>query len=504
MAEKTEVRVEAEELDLNEVRRIRREKLTSLMESGNNPYAITKYDRTHHAQQIADDFDNLEGKIVSIAGRMMSRRVMGKASFAHILDKTAQIQVYVRIDAIGEEAYAAFKAMDIGDIIGVRGEVFRTRHGEISVRADEVVLLSKSLQVLPEKYHGLKNADLRYRQRYVDLIVNPEVRKVFTARSRIMRGIRDFMDAQGYLEVETPVLHTIATGAAAKPFITHHNTLNIPMYMRIETELHLKRLIVGGLERVYEIGRIFRNEGMDQRHNPEFTTIELYEAYADYTRMMDIAEQLFVTLAMDVCGTTKLTYQGVEIDLTPAWRRLSMVDAVKEYVGVDFDTVFGDDEAARAMAKSVGVEVEADFTWGQSLYEVFDEKVEEKLINPTFIFGYPVEVSPLAKRCPDAPHLTERFEFFMNGWEFGNAFSELNDPIDQRERFVKQAQTKMAGEGEAQVDEDFLNALEVGMPPTGGMGIGVDRLVMLLTDSPSIRDVLLFPTMKPQEGKTQS
>jgi len=497
MAENKDVRVEAEELDLNEVRRIRREKLTSLMESGNNPYAITKYDRTHHAQQIADDFDNLEGKIVSIAGRMMSRRVMGKASFAHILDKTAQIQVYVRIDAIGEEAYAAFKAMDIGDIIGVRGEVFRTRHGEISVRADEVVLLSKSLQVLPEKYHGLKNADLRYRQRYVDLIVNPEVRKVFTARSRIMRGIRDFMDAQGYLEVETPVLHTIATGAAAKPFITHHNTLNIPMYMRIETELHLKRLIVGGLERVYEIGRIFRNEGMDQRHNPEFTTIELYEAYADYTRMMDIAEQLFVTLAMDVCGTTKLTYQGVEIDLTPAWRRLSMVDAVKEYVGVDFDTVFGDDEAARAMAKSVGVEVEADFTWGQSLYEVFDEKVEEKLINPTFIFGYPVEVSPLAKRCPDAPHLTERFEFFMNGWEFGNAFSELNDPIDQRERFVKQAQTKMAGEGEAQVDEDFLNALEVGLPPTGGMGIGVDRLVMLLTDSPSIRDVLLFPTRKP-------
>ncbi|MBP3371552.1 MAG: lysine--tRNA ligase, partial [Clostridia bacterium] len=376
MAENKDVRVEAEELDLNEVRRIRREKLTSLMESGNNPYAITKYDRTHHAQQIADDFDNLEGKIVSIAGRMMSRRVMGKASFAHILDKTAQIQVYVRIDAIGEEAYAAFKAMDIGDIIGVRGEVFRTRHGEISVRADEVILLSKSLQVLPEKYHGLKNADLRYRQRYVDLIVNPEVRKVFTARSRIMRGIRDFMDAQGYLEVETPVLHTIATGAAAKPFITHHNTLDIPMYMRIETELHLKRLIVGGLERVYEIGRIFRNEGMDQRHNPEFTSIELYEAYADYTRMMDIAEQLFVTLAMDVCGTTKLTYQGVEIDLTPAWRRLSMVDAVKEYVGVDFDTVFGDDEAARAMAKSVGVEVEADFTWGQSLYEVFDEKVE--------------------------------------------------------------------------------------------------------------------------------
>ncbi len=485
------------EQDVNEVRRVRREKLAALTQAGHSPFAITKYARTHLAQQIVTQFDELEGASVSIAGRMMSRRVMGKASFAHVLDKSGQIQIYVRIDAVGQESYDAFKSMDIGDIVGVQGEVFRTRHGEISIRAEQVTLLCKSLQPLPEKFHGLKNPDLRYRQRYVDLIVNPQVRDTFYARSRILRGIRAFMDAQGYLEVETPVLHTIATGAAAKPFITHHNALDIPMYMRIETELHLKRLIVGGLERVYEIGRIFRNEGMDQRHNPEFTSIEMYEAYADYNRMMDIAEQLFVTLARDVCGKTQITYQGREIDLTPPWRRLSMVEAVREYTGCDFETVFGDDAAACALAKKAGAQVEDGFTWGQALYAVFDDCVEEKLVNPTFVYGYPVEVSPLAKRCPDAPHLTERFEFFINGWEFGNAFSELNDPIDQRERFVKQALTKMAGEGEAQVDEDFLNALEIGLPPTGGMGIGVDRLVMLLTDSPSIRDVILFPTMKP-------
>jgi len=495
---------EMTEQAMSEQTKIRLDKLLALQEAGNDPYALVKYDRTHLSAEVLNNYAELEGKTVAVAGRIIGRHIMGKASFARLQDGAGKIQLHLKRDEMGEEAYAAFKKLDLGDQVGVKGVPFVTKTGEITISVQEITLLAKCLHPLPEKFHGLTDTDTRYRQRYLDLIMNPEVKDTFIKRSQILKETRNFLDNRGYLEVDTPVLGTLEIGAAARPFVTHHNALDIDMFLRIETELHLKRLIVGGLEKVYEVGRIFRNEGMDNRHNPEFTSIELYEAYADYTRMMDIAEQLFVTLAMDVCGTTKLTYQGVEIDLTPAWRRLSMVDAVKEYVGVDFDTVFGDDEAARAMAKSVGVEVEADFTWGQSLYEVFDEKVEEKLINPTFIFGYPVEVSPLAKRCPDAPHLTERFEFFMNGWEFGNAFSELNDPIDQRERFVKQAQTKMAGEGEAQVDEDFLNALEVGMPPTGGMGIGVDRLVMLLTDSPSIRDVLLFPTMKPQEGKTQS
>lgn len=486
---------ESVEENLNEILRVRRQKLQALKDEGKDPFSLTHYERTHESDEIISHYDELEGQQVSIAGRMTSRRIMGKASFAHVLDRAGTIQIYVKRDDVGQEAYTAFKQLDIGDILGVKGTVFKTRTGEISLHVTDYVLLAKSLQPLPEKFHGLSDPDLRYRQRYVDMIVNPEVRKTFMARSQIIKIIRRILDERGFIEVETPVLHTLATGAAAKPFITHHNSLDIDMYLRIETELHLKRLIVGGLERVYEIGRIFRNEGMDIKHNPEFTTIELYQAYTNLEGMMEVAETVFIETAKAVCGSTQITYQGTPVDLTGPWRRLPMIDAVKEYAGIDFTDIL-DDEGARAATKAAGLEVEADMTRGQCIYLCFDELVEEKLVQPTFITDYPVEVSPLAKRKVDDPAFTERFEFFITGREMGNAFSELNDPIDQKARFVEQAQKKMAGEGEAQIDDDFVNALEVGMPPTGGMGIGIDRMVMLLTDSYSIRDVILFPTMK--------
>ncbi len=483
--------------DINEVRRVRREKLAALVEAGRDPFEITKYDRTHFASQIVDSFDALEGQRVSVAGRMMSRRVMGKASFAHTQDKTGRIQVYVRIDGVGKEAYDAFKLMDIGDIIGVRGEVFRTKHGEISVRADEVTLLAKSLQPLPEKFHGLRNLDTRYRQRYVDLIVNPEVKDTFVKRSMILRELRAYLDNLGFLEVDTPILTPFEIGASARPFITHHNTLDMDMVLRIETELYLKRLIVGGMDRVYEVGRIFRNEGMDPKHNPEFTTIELYQAYTDFEGMMDLVEDMMKTVAQKVCGTLRINYQGTEIDLSH-WERLTMIEAVKKYSGVDFRDI-PDDAAAIAAAKEHHVELPEVPTRGAILAEFFDAFVEEKLIQPTFIYDYPVEISPLAKRKPSDPAFTERFEYFINATEFGNAFSELNDPIDQRERFERQVAERKALDPNcrAQVDYDYVTALEYGLPPTGGLGFGVDRLVMLLTDAASIRDVLLFPTMKP-------
>ena len=483
--------------ELTEVLRVRRDKLSSLMQAGCNPYQITKFDQTHHAQQIKDTYTDGEEMNVSVAGRIMSKRIMGKAGFAHLQDGSGSIQLYVSRDSLGEENYAAFKSMDIGDIVGVKGYVFTTRTGEISVHAQSVTLLSKSLQVLPEKYHGLKDTDARYRQRYVDLIVNPEVRDVFVKRSRIISEIRRVLDDRGFLEVETPVLHTIAGGANARPFITHHNTLDIDMYLRIALELHLKRLIVGGFERVYEIGRVFRNEGMDTRHNPEFTLLELYQAYTDFNGMMDLTEELIRTVAKNVLGTAQITYGGVAIDLDKPFERLSMKDAVKKYSGVDFDTL-ADLEAARAAAKAHGIAYEERHEKGDILNLFFEEYCEEKLIQPTFITGHPVEISPLAKRIPGNEAYTERFELFIVGREHANAFSELNDPIDQRARFEAQAALKAAGDDEAcDVDEDFLCALEYGMPPTGGLGIGVDRLVMLLTDTASIRDCLLFPTMKP-------
>lgn len=483
--------------ELTEVLRVRRDKLSSLMQAGSNPYQITKFDQTHHAQQIKDTYTDGEEMNVSVAGRIMSKRIMGKAGFAHLQDGSGSIQLYVSRDSLGEENYAAFKSMDIGDIVGVKGYVFTTRTGEISVHAQSVTLLSKSLQVLPEKYHGLKDTDARYRQRYVDLIVNPEVRDVFVKRSRIISQIRRVLDERGFLEVETPVLHTIAGGANARPFITHHNTLDIDMYLRIALELHLKRLIVGGFERVYEIGRVFRNEGMDTRHNPEFTLLELYQAYTDFNGMMDLTEELIRTVAKNVLGTAQITYGGVAIDLDKPFERLSMKDAVKKYSGVDFDTL-ADLEAARAAAKAHGIAYEERHKKGDILNLFFEEYCEEKLIQPTFITGHPVEISPLAKRIPGNEAYTERFELFIVGREHANAFSELNDPIDQRARFEAQAALKAAGDDEAcDVDEDFLCALEYGMPPTGGLGIGVDRLVMLLTDTASIRDCLLFPTMKP-------
>ena len=483
--------------ELTEVLRVRRDKLSSLMQAGCNPYQITKFDQTHHAQQIKDTYTDGEEMNVSVAGRIMSKRIMGKAGFAHLQDDSGSIQLYVSRDSLGEENYAAFKSMDIGDIVGVKGYVFTTRTGEISVHAQSVTLLSKSLQVLPEKYHGLKDTDARYRQRYVDLIVNPEVRDVFVKRSRIISQIRRVLDDRGFLEVETPVLHTIAGGANARPFITHHNTLDIDMYLRIALELHLKRLIVGGFERVYEIGRVFRNEGMDTRHNPEFTLLELYQAYTDFNGMMDLTEELIRTVAKNVLGTAQITYGGVAIDLDKPFERLSMKDAVKKYSGVDFDTL-ADLEAARAAAKAHGIAYEERHEKGDILNLFFEEYCEEKLIQPTFITGHPVEISPLAKRIPGNEAYTERFELFIVGREHANAFSELNDPIDQRARFEAQAALKAAGDDEAcDVDEDFLCALEYGMPPTGGLGIGVDRLVMLLTDTASIRDCLLFPTMKP-------
>lgn len=490
------------EQDLNEILRIRREKLAKLVQEGKNPFEITKFDKTHSSKQIVDNFvDHAEGEdyepqIVAVAGRMTSRRIMGKASFCHILDGEGTIQLYVKRDEIGEEAYAEFKTWDIGDIIGGVGEVFRTHMGEISVKLHSITLLSKSLLPLPEKFHGLKDIETRYRQRYVDLIANPEVKRTFVIRSGIMKAIREYLDNLGYLEVETPILNTIAGGANARPFITHHNTLDIDMYMRIATELHLKRLIVGGFERVYEIGRQFRNEGMDLRHNPEFTTIELYQAYTDFNGMMEIAQGLFCYCADKVLGTRLLPYGDVTIDLNN-WQKLTMIEAVNKYMGVDFDKL--SEQEAVAVCKEKGIELPVGKqTWGNALYECFDAFVEKQLVQPTFIYDYPVEVSPLAKKKPTDHRLTERFEFFINCSEMGNAFSELNDPIDQYERFAAQVKAKAQGDDEAQMmDEDFVTALEYGMPPTGGLGIGIDRMVMLFTDNQSIRDVLLFPTMKP-------
>ena len=485
--------------DLNEILKARREKLSELQKDGLDPFEITKFSCTHHATDVTEHFEEMENQTVVLAGRMMSKRNMGKASFCDLLDKTGRIQLYVKVDEVGADGYARFQKLDIGDIIGASGMVFKTHRGETSIHVKEIALLSKSLKPLPEKFHGLKDPDLRYRQRYVDLIVNPEVRRAFEIRSAVIRSIRSYLDLRGFMEVETPVLNTIPGGAAARPFITHHNTLDIDMYLRIATELHLKRLIVGGLERVYEIGRIFRNEGMSVKHNPEFTTIELYQAFADYNDMMDITEGIITHAAQDVLGTLKVTYQNEEIDLSPGWARMTMTEAVKKHSGVDFDTIETDEEARRAV-KAAGVAFNGNPSRGELMNLMFEETVEEKLLQPTFITDYPVEVSPLAKRKKDDGRLTQRFELFITRREMANAFSELNDPIDQRERFQRQAQLRASGDEEANMmDEDFLNALEYGMPPTGGMGMGIDRLVMLLTDSASIRDVLLFPTMKPAE-----
>ena len=491
------------ESDLNEVLKIRREKLAVLQESGANPFEITSYERTDMAGDIKENYADFEGKVVSIAGRLMSKRVMGKMSFADLADRSGRIQLCVKRDELGDDEYKVYKKYDIGDIVGVTGEVFTTQKGEISVRASKIVLLSKSLRPLPEKYHGLTNTDLRYRQRYVDLIMNPDVKRTFELRSRIIRAIRNYLDSRGYMEVETPILNTIPGGAAARPFITHHNTLDIDMYLRIAPELYLKRLIVGGFEKVYEMGRLFRNEGMDVKHNPEFTTIELYEAYTDYLGMMELTEDLIKTVAQEVLGTTKITYQDEEIDLGQPWARMTMLESIKKYTGVDFSQTKTAEEAEE-LAKSIGVECDADapkLSRGEIISLVFEEKVEEELVQPTFIYEYPVEISPLAKRFADNPEFTERFEIFITRREFGNAFSELNDPIDQKERFMSQVEKREQGDDEANMmDEDYVNALEYGLPPTGGLGIGIDRLVMLLTDSSSIRDVLLFPTMKSLDG----
>ena len=486
------------ELDINQLMQIRRDKLSKLKQEGKDPFEITKFNRTHTSSQVVENYNELEGKDVTVAGRIMAKRIMGKASFCHIQDGDGRIQSYVSINDLGEESYKQFKEYDIGDIIGITGFVFKTRTEEISIHAKSVTLLSKSLRPLPEKYHGLKDTDLRYRQRYVDLIMNPEVKDTFMKRIQILQEIKNILNEKGYLEVETPILNTIAGGAAARPFITHHNTLDMDMYLRIANELYLKRLIVGGFDKVYEMGRMFRNEGMDIKHNPEFTNIELYSAYEDYNDMMDITEEIISKVALKVLGTTKITYQGTEIDLTPSWKRISMIDSIKEVTGVDFNTIETDEEAKKA-AEELHVELdELKLTRGEIINQVFEAKVEDTLIQPTFIYDYPVEVSPLTKRKPSDPRLTERFEVFIGAREYGNAYSELNDPIDQYERFKKQAEARAAGDEEANMmDDDFINALEYGMPPTGGLGIGVDRLVMLLTDSASIRDVLLFPTMKP-------
>ncbi len=491
-----------EEPSLSELLQIRRDKLAALQEQGQDPFMITKFDVTHHSNEVKERFEEMEGQTVRLAGRLMSKRGMGKAVFSDLQDGAGRIQLYVRIDDVGEEALNAFKKYDIGDIVGAEGEVFRTKRGEISIKAKTITLLSKSLLPLPEKFHGLTDVETRCRQRYVDLIVNPDVKRNFMIRSQFIKYVRDFMDARGFMEVETPVLNTISGGATARPFITHHNTLDIDMYMRIATELPLKRLIVGGLERVYEMGRIFRNEGMDNRHNPEFTTIELYQAFADFNDMMDLFEDLLSSAAQKILGTYQVEWQGEQIDLTPGWPRLPMHEAVKQYTGLDFMAITSDEEAVAA-AKSIGVELPetADKTWGNALYECFDQRVEEKLIQPTFITMHPVDVSPLAKRSPADPRLTERFELFICHSEMGNAFSELNDPIDQRQRFQKQVELRAKGDDEAgMMDEDFLTALEYGMPPTGGLGIGIDRCVMLLTNNDSIREVLLFPTMKPLDN----
>ena len=490
-----------QEQNLSQLLQIRRDKLKELQGGGRDPFQITKYEVTHDSAAIKADFDAMEGSQVSLAGRLMSKRGMGKVSFCDLQDKSGRIQLYARRDEMDGEEYDRFKKLDIGDIVGVKGIVFRTQRGEMSIRVEAVTLLSKSLLPLPEKFHGLTNTELRYRQRYVDLIVNPEVKRNFIIRSQFIKHVRDFLDGRGYMEVETPVLNTISGGATARPFITHHNTLDIDMFMRIATELPLKRLIVGGLDRVYEIGRIFRNEGMDPKHNPEFTTVELYQAYADFNDMMDLFEDLLCSAAQKILGTYQVEWQGEQIDLTPGWPRMPMHEAVKQYCGIDFMAINSDEEAVAA-AKSIGVELPetADKTWGNALYECFDQKVEEKLIQPTFITMHPVDVSPLAKRSPKDPRLTERFELFICHSEMGNAFSELNDPIDQRGRFQKQVELRDKGDDEAgMMDEDFLTALEYGMPPTGGLGIGIDRCVMLLTNSDSIREVILFPTMKPLE-----
>ena len=494
------------ELPLVDQVRVRREKLRDLQQEGRDPFVRTRFDVTHHAEEVKEQFDTLEEQTVRLAGRLMSKRGMGKAIFADLQDRSGRIQLYIKVDEMGEEEFARCRKLDIGDIVGVEGPVFRTQKGEISVRTRAVTLLSKSLLPLPEKFHGLQDKELRFRQRYLDLIVNPEVKRNFDIRSRFIRFMRNYLDGQGYIEVETPVLNTIAGGAAARPFITHHNTLDIDMYMRIATELPLKRLIVGGMERVYEIGRIFRNEGMDPKHNPEFTTVELYEAYADFHRMMDIAEGILSGAAREILGTYQVSWMGYDIDLTPGWPRLTMIDAVKQYVGIDFGAI-SDDAEAVAAAKAAGVELNpaSEPTWGNALYACFDQKVEEHLIQPTFITMYPVEVSPLTKRSPADPRLTERFEFFIAHSEMGNAYSELNDPLDQRARFVKQMEQRDRGDDEAEmIDEDFLTAMEYGMPPTGGMGIGIDRCVMLLTGADTIREVILFPTMKPlDKDKTE-
>ena len=491
--------MENEELDVNHLMQIRMDKLKELQENGKDPFEITEYDRTEFSKQIKDNYESFEGKDVSVAGRIMAKRIMGKASFCTIQDSTGKIQSYVSVNDLGEESYKAFKTFDIGDIIGLKGFVFKTKTEEISIHAKEIVLLTKSLRDLPEKFHGLKDTDLRYRQRYVDLIINPEVKETFEVRTAIIKEIRAILDEKGYLEVETPILNTISGGATARPFITHHNTLDLDMYLRIATELNLKRLIVGGFDKVYEIGRIFRNEGMDIRHNPEFTSIEFYSAYENYHDMMDITEEMFSRIAMKVKGSYKFSYQGQELDFTPGgWKKITMIDSVKEACNVDFNKIQTDEEAIK-VAKEHNIEIPAGKeTRGNIIALFFDEYVEKTLIQPTFIYDYPIEVSPLAKKCKHDPRLTQRFEFFICGREYGNAFSELNDPIDQYERFKKEVEAKANGDDEAgMMDDDFINALQYGMPPTGGEGIGIDRMVMLFTDSPSIRDVLFFPTMKP-------
>lgn len=494
--EKNTQQKNTQEPDLNQLRKVRREKLAELQKDGKDPFVITKYEQTHHSQELKDHFEELEGKEVSIAGRMMSKRVMGKASFCNVQDLKGNIQSYVARDSIGEEAYKEFKKMDVGDIVGIVGEVFRTKTGEMSIHAASVKLLSKSLQILPEKFHGLTNTDIRYRQRYVDLIMNPEVKDTFIKRSKILSAIRRYLDNDGFMEVETPMLVSNAGGAAARPFETHFNALDEDFKLRISLELYLKRLIVGGMERVYEIGRVFRNEGLDTRHNPEFTLMELYQAYTDYHGMMDLTENLYRHVAQEVLGTTTIVYNGIEMDLGKPFERITMVDAVKKYAGIDFNEIKTTEEA-KALAKEKGVEFEKRHEKGDILSLFFEEYVEEHLIQPTFVMDHPIEISPLTKKKPENPEYVERFEFFMNGWEMANAYSELNDPIDQRERFKAQEALLAQGDEEANTtDEDFLNALEVGMPPTGGIGFGIDRMCMLLTDSAAIRDVLLFPTMK--------
>lgn len=488
--------METGQQSLNEMLLIRREKLKKLIEKGKNPFIIEKFDYSHHSEYIKANFEELEGQEVAVSGRIMSRRGHGKVSFMDIQDAQGRIQIFAKLDNLGEEEYEDLSYLDIGDIVGVVGNVFKTQTGEVSIKASKVILLTKSLQILPEKFHGLKDQDLRYRQRYVDLIVNPEVKDTFILRSKIIKAVREYLDERGFLEVETPILSTVAGGANARPFATHHNALDIDMYLRIANELYLKRLIVGGFEKVYEMGRMFRNEGMSPKHNPEFTNMELYQAYVDYEEIMRLTENLFAYVAEKTLGTTKINYQGTELDVAPPWQRMDMAEAVKKYTGVDFSLI-NTDEEARAIGKAKGIEVKASMTRGHIISEMFEEFVEEHLIQPIFITGHPVEISPLAKRNPDDPRITNRFEAFINTWELANAFSELNDPIDQRERFEQQAEQKESGDEEAHpMDTDFINAIEVGLPPTGGLGIGIDRMIILYTNQPSIRDILLFPTMK--------